>query len=158
MPRCDSSETYMRAVWPEPSPAVLRLTFAAGISEVSRFSCMKFLSVPGVFERTTDARRQTCLHLKLATLRARLPDGSRVRREFHPRFCERPVVQFDRPTHPGRPSAKPVTSRPPQHSGAHGREVKVSPHPELLGIGIDEHTAMVVHFSSVPKPESTSSV
>jgi len=36
----------MRAVWPKPSPAVLRLTFAAGISEVSRFSCMKFLDVP----------------------------------------------------------------------------------------------------------------
>src|SRR6266478_1923932 len=31
---------------------------------------------------------------------ARLPDGSRVRRESHARFCERPVVQFRRPTHP----------------------------------------------------------
>jgi hypothetical protein len=40
----------MRAVWPEPSPAVLRLTFAAGISEVSRFSCLKFLDVSGVFD------------------------------------------------------------------------------------------------------------
>jgi hypothetical protein len=38
----------MRAVWPEPSPAVLLLTYAAGISEVSRFSCMKFLGVSGV--------------------------------------------------------------------------------------------------------------
>src|SRR5664279_789862 len=28
-------------------------------------------------------------------------DGSRVRRESHARFCERPVVQFHRPTHPG---------------------------------------------------------
>src|ERR1019366_1590015 len=46
----------------------------------------------------------------------------------------------------GRPSAKPVTSRPPQHSRAYGREVKVSLHPELLGIGIDEHTAMVGAF------------
>jgi Transposase DDE domain group 1 len=27
-----------------------------------------------------------------------LPDGSRVRRESHARFCERPVVQFRRPT------------------------------------------------------------
>src|SRR5450755_3768026 len=42
MPLCDSSETYTRAVWPEPSPAVLRRTFIAGIPEVSRFSCMKF--------------------------------------------------------------------------------------------------------------------
>jgi len=29
-----------------------------------------------------------------------LPDGSRVRRESHARFCERPVVKFRRPTHP----------------------------------------------------------
>jgi ABC-type transporter lipoprotein component MlaA len=50
MPPCDSSETYMRAAWPEPLPAVLRLTFVAGISEVSRFSCMKFLGVSGVFD------------------------------------------------------------------------------------------------------------
>ncbi len=40
----------MRAVRPEPSPADLRLTGTAGISEVSRFSCMKFLDVPGVFD------------------------------------------------------------------------------------------------------------
>src|SRR5216683_3110732 len=50
MPLSDSSQTYMRAVWPEPSPVVLRLTFAAGVSEVSRFSCMKFLGVSGVFD------------------------------------------------------------------------------------------------------------
>jgi hypothetical protein len=40
----------MRAVRPEPSPAVLRTTFFAGFSEVSRFSCMKFLGVSGVFD------------------------------------------------------------------------------------------------------------
>jgi hypothetical protein len=50
MPRCDSSETYTRAVRPEPSPAVLQLTLAAGIFEVSRFSCMKFLGVSGVYD------------------------------------------------------------------------------------------------------------
>ena len=50
MPLCDSSGTYMRAVWPKPSPAVLRLTFSAGLSEVSRFSCLKFLGVSGVFD------------------------------------------------------------------------------------------------------------
>ena len=48
MPRCDSSETNTRAVRPKPSPAVLQLTLTAGISEVSRFSCMKFLGVSGV--------------------------------------------------------------------------------------------------------------
>jgi hypothetical protein len=50
MPLSDSSQTYMRAVWPKPSPAVLRLTFVAGVCEVSRFSCMKFLGVSGVFD------------------------------------------------------------------------------------------------------------
>jgi hypothetical protein len=37
-------------VRPKPSPAFLRLTFVAGIPEVSRFSCMKFLGVSGVFD------------------------------------------------------------------------------------------------------------
>jgi hypothetical protein len=50
MPLSDSSQTCTRAVLPEPSPAVLRLTLAAGVSEVSRFSCMKFLGVSGVFD------------------------------------------------------------------------------------------------------------
>src|SRR5450755_3960284 len=31
-----------------------------------------------------------------------LPEGSRVRRESHARFCERPVVKFHRPTQPFR--------------------------------------------------------
>jgi hypothetical protein len=34
MPLSDSSQTYMRAVWPKPSPAVLRLTVL--VHEVSR--------------------------------------------------------------------------------------------------------------------------
>src|SRR5215469_17052041 len=45
MPRCDSSQTYTRVVRPEPSPADLPPALAAGVSEVSRFSCMKFLDV-----------------------------------------------------------------------------------------------------------------
>jgi hypothetical protein len=49
-PLSDSSGMCMRAVRPEPSPAVLWLLFAAGIPEVSRFSCMKFLGVSGVFD------------------------------------------------------------------------------------------------------------
>jgi hypothetical protein len=40
----------MRAVRPGPSPADLLPDWAAGVSEVSRFSCMKFLGVPGVFD------------------------------------------------------------------------------------------------------------
>jgi len=45
-PLCDSSQTYTRAVRPGPSPADLLSGLAAGVSEVSRFSCMKFLGVP----------------------------------------------------------------------------------------------------------------
>jgi hypothetical protein len=56
MPLSDSSQTCTRAVRPEPSPAVLWLTFAAGISEVSRFSCMKFLGVSGVFDYAGPSR------------------------------------------------------------------------------------------------------
>ena len=40
----------MRAVRPEPSPADLLSGWTAGVSEVSRFSCMKFLGVSGVFD------------------------------------------------------------------------------------------------------------
>src|SRR5437667_3147346 len=50
MPLCDSSKTYARAVWLLPSPADLRPGLAVGVSEVSRFSCMKFLGVSGVFD------------------------------------------------------------------------------------------------------------
>ena len=42
-PLCDSSGTCMRAVRPGPSPTALLLGLAAGVSEVSRFSCMKLL-------------------------------------------------------------------------------------------------------------------
>src|SRR5450755_4842613 len=57
MPRCDSSQTCTRAVRPEPSPAVLSLRFATGISEVSRFSCMKFIDVPwGLRPRQTEQK------------------------------------------------------------------------------------------------------
>ena len=36
----------------------------------------------------------------------RLDDGSRMSREVHVRFCERPKVEFLRPTHPYIPMAK----------------------------------------------------
>ena len=45
MLQCDSSQTCTRAVRPEPSPADLQRVLA-GVSEVSRFSCLKFLGVP----------------------------------------------------------------------------------------------------------------
>ena len=39
------TSAYMRAVWLLPSPADLPPHCTAGVSEVSRFSCMKFLGV-----------------------------------------------------------------------------------------------------------------
>src|SRR5512146_2638177 len=63
MPLCDSSETYVRAVWLSPSPADLLPGLTAGISEVSRFSCMKFIGVSGVFDYAgpnRDSRYRLC--------------------------------------------------------------------------------------------------
>src|SRR5215471_7929880 len=63
MPQCDSSQTYTRAVRPKPSPADLLPDWDAGVSEVSRFSCMKFLGVPGVFDYAglnRDSRYRSC--------------------------------------------------------------------------------------------------
>src|SRR5215470_7448930 len=55
MPQCDSSQTCTRVVRPGPSPADLRLNSTTGVSEVSRFSCMKFLGVPwGLGPRRTE--------------------------------------------------------------------------------------------------------
>ncbi len=67
MPLSDSSQTYMRAVWPKPSPAVLRLGFAAGVSEVSRFSCLKFLGVLwGLRLRRTERRTRAIVSVRVA--------------------------------------------------------------------------------------------
>src|SRR5215469_6853294 len=55
MPQCDSSQTCTRAVRPGPSPADLPFAWTAGASEVSRFSCVKFLDVPwGLRPRRTE--------------------------------------------------------------------------------------------------------
>jgi len=57
MPQCDSSVTCMRAVRPKPSLADLPSVETAGVSEVSRFSCMKFLGVPwGLRPRRTEQK------------------------------------------------------------------------------------------------------
>ena len=63
MPLCDSSETYARAVRLSPSPADLLPGLTAGLSEVSRFSCMKFIGVSGVFDYagpSRDSRYRPC--------------------------------------------------------------------------------------------------
>ncbi len=44
-PQCDSSQMCTRAVRPGPSPADLPPLETAGVSAVSRFSCVKFLGV-----------------------------------------------------------------------------------------------------------------
>src|ERR1700728_4922898 len=60
MPLCDSSQTYARALWLWPSPADLRSGWTTGVSEVSRFSCMKFLGVSGVFDYAGLSRSSRC--------------------------------------------------------------------------------------------------
>src|SRR2546427_12985395 len=42
------------------------LTFAAGISEVSRFSCMKFLGVPGAFDYAGPTRARAIAIVRVA--------------------------------------------------------------------------------------------
>jgi hypothetical protein len=57
MERSDSSTPFMRAVWHLPSPAgLIRSSRPAG-AEVSRFSCMQFLSVLGVYDYAGPAHR-----------------------------------------------------------------------------------------------------
>ena len=48
-----------------------------------------------------------CSYIGTSVRAGRLPDGSRVRREPHARFYERPAVQFRRPTHPPVPVLDP---------------------------------------------------
>src|ERR1019366_171246 len=86
MPLSDSSGTCMRAVWPEPSPAVLRLGFGAGVSEGSGFSCGNFLGVLwGLRLRRTDQRlaispllmlpsaHLNCVGVLIASFRSSIP-------------------------------------------------------------------------------------
>ena len=67
-PRSDSSKTHMRAVRPKPSPADLLPVWTAGVFEVSRFWCMKFLGVLWGLRL-----RQTEQKLALASLSMLLP-------------------------------------------------------------------------------------
>src|SRR6476660_10256729 len=56
MLQCDSSQTCTRAVRPVPSPADLQRVLA-GVSELARFSCLKFLGVPwGLRPRRTERK------------------------------------------------------------------------------------------------------
>jgi hypothetical protein len=59
MLQCDSSQTCTRAVRPEPSPADLQRVLA-GVSEVSRFSCLKFLDVPWGLDHAGLNRNSRC--------------------------------------------------------------------------------------------------
>src|SRR5215469_13683340 len=74
MLQCDSSQTYTRALWPKPSPADLPSDWTADVSEVSRFSCMKFLGVPwGLRLRRTE--QELALALLLMWPTAHYKDG-----------------------------------------------------------------------------------
>jgi len=75
MPQWDPSQTFTRAVWPEPSPAVLQSGSTTGASQVSRFSGMKFLGVPGVFDYAGPSRARA-----IALVRVAFPTDSLRRR------------------------------------------------------------------------------
>src|SRR5580765_8681427 len=80
MLQCDSSQTCTRAVRPEPSPADLQRVLA-GVFEVSRFSCLKFLGVPwGLRPRRTEQELALTLLLMLPT--ANVKDGG-VRNDLY---------------------------------------------------------------------------
>jgi hypothetical protein len=53
-PLSDSSETCVRVLWLVAFSRRPVATAAPGVSEVSRFSCMKFLSVSGVYDAEPD--------------------------------------------------------------------------------------------------------
>jgi hypothetical protein len=67
----------MRTVRPEPSPAGLRQAVTAGIPEVSRFSRMKLLGVPGVFDYPdcTETRAIAPAHVAFRTFVLRRRPG-----------------------------------------------------------------------------------
>ena len=140
MPRCDSSETYTRAVWPEPSPAVLRLTFAAGISEVSRFSCMKFLGVLwGLRLRRTESgtRRIAPVHVAFRTYQLRRrPDC--IFSELHTQPTYSPVYASlctsRYPTQNSGPSGSLLLSRRDSSSPASCRFIPAHRYGDLLQV------------------------
>src|SRR5215813_9698032 len=104
-PQCDSSQTYMRAVRPSPSPADLLSGWTAGVSEVSRFSCMKFLGVLwGLRLRRTDWELALSLPLMLpsAITRASASGLHLFRAQYPPHLF--PCLRFA--VHLTMPSAK----------------------------------------------------
>src|SRR5215470_15863255 len=110
MPRCDSSQTYTPVVRLLPSPADLPLDWAAGVSEVSRFSCVKCL---GVFWGLRLRRTEQELALSLSLM---LPSPLQERRRPDCIFSELNTQPTYSPVY-----ASPCTSRcPTQNSGPSG--------------------------------------
>ena len=71
----------MRAVRPMPSPAVLLSGWTAGVAEVSRFSCMKFIGVSGVCDYA-GLKQELALTLLLMLPTANVKDGG-VRNDLY---------------------------------------------------------------------------
>jgi len=93
MLRSDSSETYMRAVRPKPSPADLPSVWTAGVFEVSRFPCMKFLGVPwGLRLRRTE--QELALALLLMWPTAHYKDGGARIASFRSSIPTPPIPLF----------------------------------------------------------------
>jgi hypothetical protein len=106
----------VRAVRPKPSPAVLLSGWTAGVSEVSRFSCMKFLGVSGVFDYAGLSRKLALALLfmlpnahykdvgvRIASLRSWIPTP--------PILCLRFVGSLAVATQDSRPSGSLLLSR-----------------------------------------------
>ena len=111
MPLSDSSKTCTRAVWHSPSPAGLLASFPTDISEVSRFSCMKFLGVSGVFDYAglTGGSRCASGHIAFRQIQS---VGVLIA-IFRSSIPSPPIVGIEL----GRASSQPRFPRPPYNSG-----------------------------------------
>src|SRR5215831_12159538 len=102
--------TCTRAVWLLPSPAGLSQWFASGISEVSRFSCMEFPDVHGVYDYAgpPDSSRCRCWTCGLPRwVQRRRPDCKFSKLDTQPIFS--PVY-----------ASLDTSQRPAQNSGPSG--------------------------------------
>src|SRR5713226_7178499 len=126
MPLCDSSKTYTRAVRLLPSPADLLPGLTAGVSEVSRFSCLKFLGVPGVFDYAGPSgdsryRLRSCCLPRITKTSASGLHLFEARSPTPPILCLRFAVSLAVAAQDSRPSGSLLLSRKAFSSSASSR-------------------------------------
>jgi hypothetical protein len=152
MPRCDSSVTCTRAVRLWPSPADLLPGGAAGVSEVSRFSCMKFLGVSGVFDYaglSRSSRYRSCSCCLPRITRTSASGLHLFRAQYPPRlssvYASLSPSRYQRKTRgqDGFATSFPVgLLHPLQHAGL-ARRTRVARHPGTIRQSDETH-----HISS----------